>query len=80
MHMFCRPGVGVENHAPQAPVSMHAPMSIPRTQSCQVQVSEITRQLDFATSENMRLKKAIEQNNTFFEQKLQEIADQSKAF
>lgn len=36
-------------------------------------VAEISKQLDFATRENMRLKQAVEENNHFLEQKLQEF-------
>ena len=63
---MCRPGATNENHAPT---------SMPRSQSSQVHVSEITKQLDFATKENQRLKTAIEDNNLFLEQKLQEISE-----
>ena len=49
----------------------------PQVSSGQIQVSEIAKKLDFATKENIRLRKAIEENNAFLEQKLQEISDQS---
>jgi hypothetical protein len=45
----------------------------PRPTSQQVPVSEISKQLDFATRENLRLKQAVEENNRFMEQKLQEF-------
>lgn len=46
-----------------------------RPQSAQVQISEIVKQLDFATKENVRLKSTIEDTNNFLEEKLREISD-----
>lgn len=40
----------------------------------QVPVPEISKQFDFATKESRRLKQALEENNNFLEQKLQELA------
>lgn len=65
---MCRSGATNENHASQSG-------SILRSQASQVQVSDIVKQLDFATRENGRLKAAIEDNNIFLEQKLQEISN-----
>lgn len=48
---------------------------VPRSSSVQqVSVVDIVKKLDFATSENVKLKKAIEENNAFMEQKLQELS------
>lgn len=44
------------------------------SQQVSVSVSEIVKKLDFATRENVRLKRAVEDNNNFMEQKLQELA------
>ncbi len=38
-----------------------------------ISVADIISKLDFATSENVRLKEAIEENNSFFEAKLKEF-------
>lgn len=43
--------------------------------SSQVPVPEISKQFDFATKENRRLKQALEENNNFLEQKLQELSE-----
>ena len=42
--------------------------------SSMVMVNDIVRQLNFAINENMRLRKAIEDNNHFFENGLEAIA------
>ena len=45
----------------------------------QVAVSDIVKQLDFATRENLRLKGAIENNSSFMERKIQEISKNQQA-
>lgn len=54
------------SHVPDNPIPGRS------TNSQLVAVSEIIKQLDFATQQNIRLKQAIEENNRFFESKLQE--------
>ena len=53
----------------------------PRASSNQlVAVSDIVRKLEFATKENVRLKEAIEENNRFLEEKLQNFSQNQSEY